>query len=92
MENLHENINQLEAITSELTDFVFDNEGEFLQVFAKFDALDLTEVSFSSKYVRFTYVEDGGADICDNVCIKEFEKWCSELIESEKVFKGEEYV
>ena len=79
MKNLHENVRQLTIMISELSGFIYDNEDEFLQRFAKFDYTDLTEVSFGYKYLRFTYVEHSGDHICDSICIEEFTGWCDKL-------------
>jgi len=71
--------NTLREITNKLCTVIYDNEEAFLSKFCKFNATDLTEVSFNDIYVKAVYISYEGAHICDSVDLCEVEKWCGGL-------------
>ena len=63
----------------EAEDFVFQNEAEFLDEFAKGMPEELASLGFGSEKVEFTYVMECGQHICDSVKMDKFLKWMDNL-------------
>ena len=80
IQHLHGTMNQIKADTDCMITFIFDNEEDFLEEFCKFNAIDLTELGFSSHYLRYTYIEYDGAHIVDCIGLEEFTGWCEKII------------
>jgi hypothetical protein len=55
---------------------IFDNEESFLKRFGKGSIMDLMEVSFTSQYLKISYVLDCGQHVCDTVKMSDYLDWC----------------
>ena len=74
MRDLHQIMKDIEPYTK----FVFEHEDEFLKSFAKVafdDVFCLSEISFGSDEIKFSYCLDNGKHFGDAIIIDEFIPW-----------------
>jgi hypothetical protein len=70
-------LNGVLSSLSEHIEFIYDNEEDFLEEFARGKFFDLIEVTFGSGHIRISYLLEDGPTVTDGIDMDKFIDWAA---------------